>query len=91
MGKSGQCNAHYPPTPLCKTLNMSMVEQFFSVDYADRGDLFENLNIWKEIKEKQYAAALEAKGIAPEYLFPKTVYASSFQPIASLLPNTKSA
>lgn len=32
------------PRRFGKTLNMSMVEQFFSVDYADRGDLFENLN-----------------------------------------------
>ncbi|MDY4194424.1 MAG: AAA family ATPase [Bariatricus sp.] len=31
-----------------KTLNMSMVEQFFSLDYANRGDLFEGLSIWKE-------------------------------------------
>ena len=29
---------------------MSMTEQFFSVDYADRGDLFEGLSIWKEEK-----------------------------------------
>ena len=29
------------PRRFGKTLNMSMVEQFFSVDYADRGDLFE--------------------------------------------------
>lgn len=33
-----------------KTLNMSMVEQFFSVDYADRGDLFEGLSIWEDEK-----------------------------------------
>ena len=33
-----------------KTLNMSMVEQFFSVNYAERGDLFEGLSIWKEEK-----------------------------------------
>lgn len=32
------------PRRFGKTLNMSMVEQFFSVDYAGRGDLFENLN-----------------------------------------------
>ncbi len=36
------------PRRFGKTLNMSMVEQFFSLDYANRGDLFENLNIWKE-------------------------------------------
>ena len=36
------------PRRFGKTLTMSMVEQFFSVDYADREDLFEGLNIWKE-------------------------------------------
>ena len=38
------------PRRFGKTLNMSMTEQFFSVDYADRGDLFEGLSIWKEEK-----------------------------------------
>ena len=33
-----------------KTLNMSMLEKFFSVEYANRGDLFEGLDIWKEEK-----------------------------------------
>ena len=36
------------PRRFGKTLNMSMVEQFFSVEYAGRSDLFEGLNIWKE-------------------------------------------
>ena len=36
------------PRRFGKTLNMSMVEQFFSVEYANRSDLFEGLNIWKE-------------------------------------------
>ena len=36
------------PRRFGKTLTMSMVEQFFSVDYADRGDLFEGLSIWQE-------------------------------------------
>lgn len=35
------------PRRFGKTLNMSMVEHFFSTDYAHRGDLFENLVIWK--------------------------------------------
>ena len=34
------------PRRFGKTLNMSMVETFFSVKYADRGDLFEGLSIW---------------------------------------------
>ena len=36
------------PRRFGKTLNMSMTEQFFSVKYADRGDLFEGLSVWKE-------------------------------------------
>lgn len=36
------------PRRFGKTINMSMVEQFFSVEYAGRNDLFEGLNIWKE-------------------------------------------
>lgn len=34
------------PRRFGKTLNMSMLEQFFSVDYAGRGELFEGLSIW---------------------------------------------
>ena len=36
------------PRRFGKTLNMSMVEQFFSLEYAWRGDLFEGLSIWEE-------------------------------------------
>ena len=38
------------PRHFGKTLNMSMVEEFFSLDYAGRGDLFEGLSIWEEEK-----------------------------------------
>ena len=38
------------PRRFGKTLNMSMVEQFFSVDHAGRGDLFEGLSIWEDEK-----------------------------------------
>ena len=38
------------PRRFGKTLNMSMVEEFFSVDYEGRGDLFEGLSIWEEEK-----------------------------------------
>ena len=41
------------PRRFGKTLNISMVEQFFSVDYAGRGDLFERMNIWKEEKYRE--------------------------------------
>ncbi len=36
------------PRRFGKTLNLSMVEKFFSVKYAGRGDLFENLYIWNQ-------------------------------------------
>lgn len=36
------------PRRFGKTLNMSMLEYFFSVDYANRGDLFEGLSIWED-------------------------------------------
>ena len=41
------------PRRFGKTLNMSMLEQFFSVDYADRGDLFQALSIWTEEKYRK--------------------------------------
>ena len=41
------------PRRFGKTLNISMLEQFFSVDYAGRGDLFESTNIWKEERYRQ--------------------------------------
>ncbi len=36
------------PRRFGKTLTMSMVEQFFSIDYAGRDDLFQGLAIWEE-------------------------------------------
>lgn len=41
------------PRRFGKTLNMSMVEQFFSVDYVGRGELFEGLSIWENEKYKE--------------------------------------
>ena len=35
------------PRRFGKTLNMSMLEKFFSLNYADRGDLFEGMEIWE--------------------------------------------
>lgn len=36
------------PRRFGKTLNMSMVEQFFSLKYVGRSDLFEKMQIWEE-------------------------------------------
>ena len=41
------------PRRFGKTLNMSMVEEFFSVDYAGRGNLFDDLSIWREEKYRK--------------------------------------
>ena len=41
------------PRRFGKTLNMSMLEKFFSVRYAGRSDLFEGLSIWQEEKYRQ--------------------------------------
>lgn len=38
------------PRRFGKTLNMSMLEKFFSLEYAGRSELFEGLSIWKEEK-----------------------------------------
>ncbi|MCI9142864.1 MAG: AAA family ATPase, partial [Lachnospiraceae bacterium] len=36
------------PRRFGKTLNMSMLEQFFSVDYAGKGEVFQGLSVWEE-------------------------------------------
>ena len=41
------------PRRFGKTLNMSMTEQFFSLDYAGRGYLFEGLSIWEDEKYRK--------------------------------------
>ena len=41
------------PRRFGKTLNMSMLECFFSNEYKDRGELFEGLDIWKDEKYRE--------------------------------------
>ena len=41
------------PRRFGKTLNMSMLEQFFSVRYRDRADLFQGLSIWEHEAYRQ--------------------------------------
>ena len=42
------------PRRFGKTLNMSMLDYFFSNKYAGRGDLFEGLEIWKEERFREF-------------------------------------
>ncbi len=41
------------PQRFGKTLNMSMMECFFSNKYADRADLFEGFSVWEEEKYRK--------------------------------------
>lgn len=41
------------PRRFGKTLNMSMLEKFFSVDYQGRGELFRGLRIWEDEKYRK--------------------------------------
>ena len=49
----GEVNLFTRPRRFGKTLNMSMLECFFSNKYAGRGDLFEGLSIWNDEKYRQ--------------------------------------
>ncbi len=41
------------PRRFGKTLNMSMLNRFFSIKYANKGEIFEGLSIWKEKKYRK--------------------------------------
>ncbi len=41
------------PRRFGKTLNMNMLERFFSTEYAGQGQVFEGLSIWKEEKYRR--------------------------------------
>ena len=41
------------PRRFGKTLNMSMLERFFSLKYVGKGEVFEKLSIWKEEKYRE--------------------------------------
>ena len=50
------------PRRFGKTLNMSMVNCFFSNQYAGRSDLFEGLSVWKEEKYRKLQEILRSLG-----------------------------
>lgn len=47
-GMVGQCDTHYQTPPLWKDVKYEYDGTVFSLKYANRGDLFEGLAIWKE-------------------------------------------
>lgn len=53
------------PRRFGKTLNLSMVECFFSNKYAGREDLFEGLSIWDELSQNEDFRYRDLQGIFP--------------------------
>ena len=46
------------PRRFGKTLNMNMLERFWSIKYQGQGDIFENLKIWQEKNTRNYRAPI---------------------------------
>ena len=72
------------PRRFGKTLTMSMVAKFFSVEYAGRGDLFEGLDIWEEEKYRKL------QGTYPVIMLSfakvkETSYANAFRKICQII------
>lgn len=74
------------PRRFGKTLNMSMVEQFFSVDYADRGDLFEGLSIWENEKYRNIQGTYPVISLSFARV-KETNYADTRETICAILRN----
>lgn len=74
------------PRRFGKTLNMSMLEKFFSVKYAGRGDLFQRLAVWQEEKYRK----LQGTYPVISFSFAKvkeTSYASARKMICHMIAN----
>ena len=52
------------PRRFGKTLNMNMVERFFSVEYAGQGELFAGLGIWQEETYRRLQGTVPVIGIS---------------------------
>lgn len=52
------------PRRFGKTLNMSMTEQFFSVDFAERYNLFEEFSIWQDEKYRNLQGTYPVIGLS---------------------------
>ena len=74
------------PRRFGKTLNMSMVEQFFSVDYANRGGLFEGLSIWENEKYRNIQGTYPVISLSFARV-KETNYADTRETICAILRN----
>ena len=74
------------PRRFGKTLNMSMLEQFFSVDYANRGALFDGLSIWKNEKYRDLQGTYPVISLSFARV-KETNYADTRERICSILRN----
>ena len=72
------------PRRFGKTLNMSMLETFFSNKYSNRGDLFENLNIWKDEKYKDIQGTYPVINLSFANI-KETTYEMAYRKIIELL------
>ena len=73
------------PRRFGKTLNMSMVEQFFSVQYENRGDLFEGLSIWEEEKFRMLQGTYPVISLSFANVKEKTFEATTYRIIQLLM------
>ena len=74
------------PRRFGKTLNMSMVEKFFSVDYAGGGELFEGLAIWKDEKYRELQGTYPVISLSFANI-KETSYGNTREKICRLLTN----
>ncbi len=78
------------PRRFGKTLNISMLEKFFSVQYAGREDLFRGLAIWEDEKYRSLQGTYPVISLSFANVKEKT-YAATIQRMNQILTNLYSA
>lgn len=74
------------PRRFGKTLTMNMTEKFFSVEYAGRGDLFEQFEVWREEKYRRLQGTYPVIALSFANVKEKT-YQNTREKICQLLTN----
>ncbi|MDY4969803.1 MAG: AAA family ATPase [Lachnospiraceae bacterium] len=77
------------PRRFGKTLAMSMVEKFFSVKYAGRGDLFEGLAVWEREEYRRLQGSYPVISLSLANV-KDTIYADARKKICQILENVYS-